>query len=234
MTIKKNVLSTKLLDERLISKAAENAIIIEAVPFLDFVYTPSGVLAKTINGFKKESFIIFTSANAIKAVSQVESVDYSAWNIFCLEGATLNAVNKYLKNASVIDTADNAMVLALKIANHGIKHLTFFCSFIHLDLLPDMLSGIGVQVDVIHAYETVLIPKTVENKYSGVIFYSPSGVKSYFSANTANTPETFFAIGETTAKALEVYNKKLIISSKPTPESMVDLVINYYNTNNGK
>ena len=66
------------------------------------------------------------------------------------------------------------------------------------------------------------------SKQDGILFFSPSGVESYFKLNSIKD-ETCFCIGETTAEALE--NKKvknIIISEKPSVESVITQVIEYY------
>ncbi|WP_149030178.1 uroporphyrinogen-III synthase [Blattabacterium sp. (Blattella germanica)] len=82
-------------------------------------------------------------------------------------------------------------------------------------------------------YKTFLIPRKIKNlsDYHGIIFFSPSGVQSFFLNNKIenNTKTEIFAIGKTTAKFISNFlHKKIWIPKKPSLKEVFTLVKNFY------
>ena len=80
-------------------------------------------------------------------------------------------------------------------------------------------------------YRTDLTPVKIESKVDGILFFSPSGVKSYLKENTI-TNQVCFCIGTTTAKELEKTTKNVVIANQPTVENTIIQCINYFNQKN--
>ncbi len=83
-------------------------------------------------------------------------------------------------------------------------------------------------------YQTFLTPRKIKNlsDYHGIIFFSPSGVQSFFSKNKIqnNTKTEIFAIGKTTAKFISNFlHKKIWIPKKTSLKEVFSLVKNFYN-----
>ena len=76
-------------------------------------------------------------------------------------------------------------------------------------------------------YETKQKSYKINQAFDGILFFSPSGVKSFLENNALDN-KTCFCIGTTTAKALENRTKNIIIASQPTVENVIDEVIKYY------
>ncbi|WP_309597470.1 uroporphyrinogen-III synthase [Flavobacterium davisii] len=79
----------------------------------------------------------------------------------------------------------------------------------------------------IEIYETILAPQKISTKLDGILFYSPSGVKSYLKNNKI-TDEICFCIGTTTAKALKNITKNIIVTNQPSIENVIIQCLNYY------
>ena len=78
-------------------------------------------------------------------------------------------------------------------------------------------------------YETKPAPQIITEKYDGILFFSPSAIKSFFSVNTISSGTVCFAIGETTANILkENINNKIIISKDMSAEKMIETVVEYF------
>src|SRR6478609_4319453 len=89
------LLSTRLLDDTLIRKAAEGNLTIECVSFVETKHIHSEALQDRLQSLAKESVIaIFTSQNAVNAVASQLSV-IPQWKIFCTGGTTKEYVIKY-------------------------------------------------------------------------------------------------------------------------------------------
>ncbi|AWU43942.1 hypothetical protein DM815_02855 [Blattabacterium sp. (Cryptocercus kyebangensis)] len=78
-------------------------------------------------------------------------------------------------------------------------------------------------------YQTLFLPKKIKNlsSYHGIIFFSPSGAKSFFIKNRIqyNSKTEFFAIGKTTAKFVSKFlDKKIWIPDNPSLKEIFILI----------
>jgi uroporphyrinogen-III synthase len=111
--------------------------------------------------------------------------------------------------------------------NYKNHSFTFFSGNIRKNTLPDLLNENYINWNEVVVYETTLNPKVITEKIDGILFFSPSAVKSYLKENKLEN-ETCFCIGTTTAKALENKTKNIKTASKPLVENVVKEVIKYY------
>ncbi|MBA3674102.1 MAG: uroporphyrinogen-III synthase, partial [Chitinophagaceae bacterium] len=113
-----------------------------------------------------------------------------------------------------------------------IKKVHFFCGNQRRDELPNKLKAEGIEVEEIIVYETIETPQKMSRKqYDGILFFSPSAVKSYFSLNKLNEEIQVFAVGKTTADSILQNDKREIITAEiPGEENMIDLVISHFST----
>jgi len=224
------LLSTRVLDDTLINRAAESNLSIECVSFIETRHLQSEALQQQLQDLAGEPVTaIFTSMNAVNAVAaQISNVPH--WKIFCTGGVTKEYVIKYFGEASIAATAKNATILAEKIiAAKPATPLIFFCGDQRLNDLPELLKAHGKTVSEIVVYTTEQTPVFVEKNYQGILFFSPSAVHSFFSLNTVPTDVVLFSIGQTTAATIQSYcTNKVVVSQWPGAESMIDLVIEYY------
>ena len=72
----------------------------------------------------------------------------------------------------------------------------------------------------------MLSPEKIEDKVSGVLFYSPSTIESYLKQNKAD--KVAFCIGDTTAKVASQYFEEVKVAKMPTTESLLELVNSYF------
>lgn len=170
--------------------------------------------------------LIFTSANAVKAVASHPDVQQIRRNpSFCVGEKTAELLDEV--GFTVVEIADNASELA-EIIKSGYKTetFTFFCGNLRLEILPMSLKIGGIKFNEIEVYETELHPQEIKTKVDGILFFSPSAVESYLSKNTINN-EVCFCIGETTAKALHGKNN-IVIANKPSVENVIIQCINHF------
>jgi uroporphyrinogen-III synthase len=172
--------------------------------------------------------VVFTSQHAVTAVDKyLHGGDAfyvpDQWNAFCLNGATKEQVLQMLPEDQIIDTAPNATELASKIIAHGqFKQVVFFCGNQRREELPRLLKEAGIEVTEIVVYETIETPVLTTDSLDAVLFFSPSAVKSFFSANKLKKDTACFAIGPTTAEAIGDYtDNKVITSENPTQQTML-------------
>lgn len=219
------ILSTKALPVTLVATAADNGIELTITSFIHI--QPVTITTQP----PSDGVVIFTSANAVNNVH----VTPGNWQIYCLGGATLEAVTACFPHATILGTADNATALAALIVQQGhVRSAVFFCGDQRRDELPALLKQHGITLQEIVVYTTTEVPVVTATDYDGIFFFSPSGVKSYFSANKPSAHTVCFAIGETTANALKEYttNKIIINPDVPSANHMVQTAISYFNNNN--
>ena len=170
--------------------------------------------------------VIITSQNAVEALlTNYSAVELQFKNIYCVGRRTKKMIEKRIGN--VLHTEKNAKKLAEYLVDfiEGTE-VTYFCSDVRLDDLPEILTKNGIKVNEVQAYQTKLdsieLPETVE----GVMFYSPSTVQSYKKENEGTG--IAFCIGDTTAKEASKHFEDVRIAKVPTVESVIELVNEHY------
>lgn len=236
------ILCTRPLSEHLLQEAATQGLDISVQAFTDIQPLVSSELWATIKPLLSGNItVVFTSAHAVKTLEQhylpqagpVDTVGDN-WQVCCLEAGTLAAVQEALPACPVKATAANATDLANAILEQGaISEVYFFCGRQRREELPSILTQQGVSVHEIVLYENVPTPVITGADYDGIFFFSPSAVTSFFSVNRLPKTTVCFAIGATTARTVEDFsNNRIIISTAPRAESMVQTAIFYFNNIN--
>lgn len=231
-----NILSTMLLASEWLETAQGSGVTVDCASFIEVVpATDDVVLDKQINELSnQEAVVVFTSASAVEAVCAQPGFSANNWKIYCIEKATLKAVSKYFNSLQIAGTGMNAEELAGKImAGNDVKEVVFFCGDKRMDTLPTTLLNKGIITREIVVYNTVERPQFVEKEYNGYLFYSPSGVSSFFSMNEVPEAAVLFAIGNTTAQALQLEcSNEIIVSEQPSKEILLQTAVNHFTTIN--
>lgn len=167
---------------------------------------------------------IFTSKNAVKAVLDAE---INVLNCFCVGENTKKLLEK--NGQKVVETAQNALELAEKIVKTYEKEsFLFFCGNMRRNELPDLLAKHNVDYTEHIVYKTTINSKKFDRSFDGILFFSPSGVQSYVSANSIND-DIAFCIGNTTASEANKYSETVIVANKPTVENVIVQTVKYFN-----
>ena len=222
MTKQINILSTKkLLPNQKQELLDASIIVIEE----DFIETN----IKNFELSKVNNNLIFTSQNAVQSILQhPKCEDLKSKDVFSIGMKTKDLLTENGFNVVAYTgyAADLAEIISLIYSEES---FTFFSGNLRRDVLPNTLKENGIIFNEIEVYETKITSKKITKKLDGILFFSPSGVESYFKLNTIKD-ETCFCIGETTAEALE--NKKvktIVIADKPSVENVIAEVVEYYN-----
>lgn len=102
------------------------------------------------------------------------------------------------------------------------KQFDFFCGSLRRDTLPARFSDQGVAFREIQVYRTELVPQRWNEDFDAVIFYSPSGVRSFFKKNRFSNSTLAICIGTTTAAEVEKFIARPVhIAKKTTIESVL-------------
>lgn len=226
------ILSTKLIGDSVANAASIYNIVIDQIPFIVTEEMLSSEAELRIQQLLLQShFVVFTSINSVKAVQKLIT-NKPSWKIFCIAHKTKELVANIFGTDSIVDSAFDGAALAEKvIANGSVKKVIFFCGNQRRDELPEELKKQGIEVEEITVYETIAKPVLISKKYDGFLFFSPSGVRSFFSVNTIEHPAQIFVIGNTTANEFKKYSQlPIIISEQPLAESLACQAIKHFLT----
>jgi uroporphyrinogen-III synthase len=231
-----NILSTRNIDEALIQDASPKRIDIDVI---SFIRTEPVLTSETLNEIQKVSThpgaVIFTSVNAVEAVVtglDQRKTDSIAWKIFCIGYGTKQSVTKIFGERSIEGVALNATELAKVILDSDVSELIFFCGDQRRDELPGLLKQNKIDVKEIVVYKTIATPKKIGKKYDGILFFSPSAVKSFFQENKLDDQTILFAIGNTTASEVKKFSKnKIVISDTPDGGPFLQKAVEFFQTN---
>jgi uroporphyrinogen-III synthase len=224
-----HILSTRPLSNNIVAQALQQGIAVEEASFIETEPILDEKLQKEKERFSTQTIIaVFTSMNAVDAVADAikEKVD---WTVYSIGSATEKLVEERL-GVKVKAAAAYAAELADKIINDRPAEVVFFCGNIRRDLLPQKLSEAGIKVTEVVVYKTIETPKRIFKHFDAILFYSPSAVTSFFSVNTIDETTQLFAIGTTTADAIQQYgHKNVITAASPGKEELVQQAIRYFN-----
>jgi len=166
--------------------------------------------------------VIITSKNGVEAIANSFTADELKFkNIYCVGRRTKKLIEQRI--GTVVKSERNADKLAAYLSKEiqG-QEVTYFCSDLRLDTLPNALKVNDIAVNEIEAYKTLYSPSKVADNVNGVLFYSPSTVESYMQENIAD--KVAFCIGESTAKEARKHFKNVQVANLPTVESVIELV----------
>jgi len=170
---------------------------------------------------------VFTSKNAIIGVfNQFSSDALQFENVYCVGDKTAQFLEE--KNVKVTVKANSAEELADEILlNKDIEEVHFFCGNLRRNELPEILTENNIKVNEVEVYTTNFKPEKIKNKYDGILFFSPSSVKSYLSKNT-DTQSVAFCIGNTTASEAINHFENVFVANEPTVENVIESVNQYF------
>ncbi|MFH4969168.1 hydroxymethylbilane synthase [Gaetbulibacter sp. M240] len=170
--------------------------------------------------------VILTSKNAVEALTtNFAATELQFENIYCVGRRTKRLIEKK------IGPVKHAEKNAKSLANYLIEYLegtevTYFCSDLRLDTLPEVLKKNHIKVNEVEAYQTKYDGVKLDTTVEGVMFYSPSTVESFVQSNKKDI--IAFCIGETTAKEAKKHFSDVRIAKVPTVESVIELVNAHY------
>lgn len=170
--------------------------------------------------------VVITSKNAVESlITNYSAVELQFKNIYCVGRRTKRLVEK--KIGKVAHSENNAKKLAEYLVEYmNGTEVTYFCSDLRLDDLPNILEKNNIKVNEVEAYQTKFDALQVDDSVESVMFYSPSTVQSYLIKNDASA--IAFCIGETTATEAKKRFKDVRVAKVPTVESVIELVNEHY------
>ncbi|WP_298370798.1 hydroxymethylbilane synthase [uncultured Lutibacter sp.] len=171
--------------------------------------------------------VVFTSQNAVEALlNNFAPMELDFENIYCVGRRTKRLIEKRIGKVKHLEK--DAEKLGNYLAeNLEDKNLTFFCGNKRRDELPSILEKNEILVNEVECYQTQLTPRKIEEKFKGILFYSPSGIESYLLDNSTNNAVAF-CIGETTASEAKKHFSEVVVAKVSTVESVIKSVNEYF------
>ncbi len=213
------IYATKALSKVQLSMFSENI----KVSYGDFIRIKSNRLKPEITK-RPRKHVVFTSQNGVESLLQnFAASDLNFGSIYCVGRRTKKLIEAKIGKVAHIEQS------ALKLAEYLVnevsddEEITFFCGDNRRDDLPDFLTKNNKKLIEIEAYATQQSPISLDENYEGILFFSPSAIKSYLSANT-DTEITVYCIGETTAKEAKKHFNQVFTAKIPMVEKVIQMV----------
>lgn len=221
-TLSTHVYATKKLTEE--QKRLFNVSI--AVKSEDFIKISPNRISPTVLKSEFQN-VVLTSQNAVEALlSNISADELKFKNIYCVGRKTKRLIESKIGPVTQVKSS------AKKLAEYLVEFIegtevTYFCSDLRLDDLPNILTENNITVNEIETYKTKYSTIEVDDSVEGVLFYSPSTIDSYLQNNTTN--KIAYCIGETTAEHARKHFSMVRVAKLPTVEGVIDLVNENYN-----
>ncbi len=231
-----NILSTRPLTNDVMMHAQEQNINIDIKSFIETNNTIDKQVGSKISRLALNKItVVFTSMNAAEAVIDcLKAINADPeWTIYTLGGVTNTIISNYFTSSEIFSSANNAREIAQTIIRNEEDEVVFFCGNQRREELPALLQSKNIKVDELVVYETLETPVKINKDYRGILFFSPSAVKSFFSINKIEQTTVLFAIGKTTAKALKQFsNNKVLVGTQPNKEHLAQQAMQYLQQSN--
>lgn len=198
---------------------------------VDFVEVIKTEFIKTKSFGLKNNSLIFTSVNGVKAFFEngfspnenfAEPKNYN--KIYVVGSQTKKELGQH--NFGTFKLCKNASELSQFIVENSVNEkFLHFCGNIAIDILDENLPLQNISYKKIPVYKTELLYPKIDEKYQAIVFFSPSGVRSFAKLNQLDDVK-IFSIGKTTTSELEkLTDNKIITSSKNTLADLLNLIL---------
>lgn len=219
------VLSTKTIDQKTVDYAASLNLDVRCVDFIKV----SGVKVD-VSSIDRHLFdsVAFTSSNAVKHFFQNENAPIllNGKNIFSLSGKTSEELSK--RNFKVTCIGETAEELANSIIQSKLsKSVLHVCGNLTLKGLGEKLQKMKIEYTPVLVYKTVLQKNIIlKEDFDAIMFYSPSGVKSFFINNKLKNETVCCCIGHTTAEVVreKKHNARIILPRLSSTLLMIEAI----------
>ena len=225
------ILITGEIDNALLNETISKGFIVDVIPFIKTETITTIEVKQAIEKvLQLDATVVFTSGNAVEAVSKKLQYKKPNWKIYCIGNTTKDLVEKLVGKESIVAIANNAAELAEKIiANKLDKEVYFFCGDKKRDELPALLQENNIAVNEIEVYTTTILHHIIQKQYDAILFFSPSAMEGFFTKNDIDERTILFAIGNTTANEIKKFSKnEIVVNDKPGKKELIEKVVAYF------
>jgi uroporphyrinogen-III synthase len=217
------ILSTKILSTKFKDRLIQHGFSVIEYPFIK-------INPLAVDPIKVLDYAIFTSQNAVKLAMENAffKTQLKEKKCFCVGKKTQLLLEE--NGLKVIKRSSNALILAnFIIKNHENSSFSFFCGTLRRPEIELLFSKNSIRLQIHELYSTIHQSKTIETPVEGVLFFSPSAVKSFFEKNFMTPLAHGFCIGSTTANTLKEYTNNYSTAKKTSENHLLLSILNYYN-----
>jgi len=215
-----------LLSTKILTLTQKQLLLNSGIGFVEYNAITIGFDNSSLNAPIPRN-LIFTSQNGVKGFfTQYPEFQTRELNVFCVGDKTKSEIlkNGYEVNASANSSKELANLIVDKFRE---KEFLYICGSMRREELPEILKREKIVIKELEVYTTSLNPKKFNSTFEGVLFFSPSGVKSFCQENDLNS-STAFCIGETTAAEAKKHTQHIIIANKPSIENVIVQAVKKY------
>ncbi|MDB9976807.1 uroporphyrinogen-III synthase [Flavobacteriaceae bacterium] len=171
---------------------------------------------------------IFTSKNAVDAVFSInKNIDKFFNKIYCVGENTKSLLLK--KGQKITKMAQNSSILADFILKTAKNEEFIFCrSDIKNEEFSIFFKKKNIKLKELVVYNNIAEPIKYNQVFDAILFYSPSGIKSFMTNNSLNNSYCI-CIGNTTSKYVNQYSDKVLCCKAPTIENVIRKTIKLFN-----
>lgn len=196
-----HLLFSRSLNQRQIAMLQEPCFSYESIAFNRIELTPHK--AWMAEASEQVDAWVFSSKYAVKSISKLLpklNIPNSVYTV----GANTSHKLAELGISSIHPETHTMKELASLLSNKKRISIIHFCGNLKIAELGDLLDEhANIQITSIQVYKNTLTPQKIDSStFDGMVFMSPSAVRSYFNENAVNTSHTLFCIGTTTAHEL--------------------------------
>ena len=208
----------KILSTKVLSPIQKNRMIELVARYTERNFIETKVIPFTYSDSKQS--LLFSSQNAVQSVFSKTDFNLLLKNkrCYCVGEKTKVALEENgLKVSHFEENASNLVDFIVKNAKN--EDFVFFCGKERRPDLEAQMELHKIKLESIEVYQTLLKPKAID-AFDIVLFYSPSGVRSFLQDNSFKQT-VCICIGPTTAEALPVSKRQIVIATSPTVEHMI-------------
>ncbi len=171
--------------------------------------------------------LIFTSQNTVRIfLDHARGVDLGRFNAFCVGEKTSGMLRS--AGLKVVQVCDYAAELGAHIvASHGEKRFLFLCGRQRREVLPELFKKNNIRYRELAVYDSHPNIKAFDREFSGILCFSPMGIRSFLVKNSPGN-SVLFCIGKTTAEEAVKHSKNIVIANRPTVENVLVQAINHF------
>ena len=117
--------------------------------------------------------------------------------------------------------------MANYIINSSNKEKFILCRGHLNDDFSEAFDSNNIDLKELVVYKNLSNSKTINEAFDSIMFYSPSGIKSFLENNNINDSNCI-CIGKTTAKFAAMHSSKVLFCQTPTIKNVIEKTIKLY------
>ena len=156
----------------------------------------------------------------VSSKNATSGFDLRGRKVYCVGEKTKEAVEK--SGGEVMRVFDSSKEMAECVGGLGLNS-TFICGVRRMKSVEDTFAKSKSDLQIIETYDTELKSFTFIGGFEAALFFSPSGVESFFNSNTLEG--IAICIGETTRTEALKHMSNTLVAQKTTIESVVEALL---------